>query len=185
MLRSHRSVVRTGVVVITVACLAATSACSSSDESAEKASTTSSTVTPTTMPTTTTLDDASYGAFYREVRSSIQAAGTDRCKLEGVFAELSNRRTTPANPAQMKQAITLTAEFLTAFAAAAPPALAQQAATVRRAAVALVAKAKATNYSMDTLDPAVQAEVFNQDFAKALQAIETANAKDCPPGGKG
>lgn len=177
-LRTTTNLVATALLVVGLTLSAA--ACGGKDDAASTTTAKSGSTVPDTVATTTTLDDSDYAKFAKEMDAKLKAAGTDQCKLEPLFMELSaGTGTAPATPQQVKQAVGLTVDLFDALAASAGPARAKESQDVRTGAEQITAAAEKNNYSVEWIRSPDASNTFSQDFVTSLAAIRNDILKNC------
>ena len=176
--RTTTKMLATAVLVAGLALGAA--ACGGKDEAA---TTTTAKSAPTSLATTTTLNDSAYDKFATGMEAKITAAGTDQCKLDPLFMEMSTGEgTAPANPQQVEKAVGLTVQLFNSMAASAGPNRTKEAADIRTGAQQITAAAKKAGYTVEWLRSPAPSQVFSQSFQMSLAAVRNDMLKACNKG---
>ena len=158
-------------------------ACGSKDEAATTTTAKSGSSTTEPLATTTTLDDSAYDKFATSMAAKIKAAGTDQCKIDPLFMELSaGKGTSPANPEQVEKAVGLTVDLFNSMAASAGPSRAKEAADIRANSELITAAAEKNGYSVEWLRSPDSSSAFSPTFATSLAAVRAAILKNCGKG---
>ncbi len=179
-MRAARTTTKLLAAALVLGLALTTAACGGKDDAAPTTTAQSGSTVPDTVATTTTLDDSDYAKFAAQLDAKLTAAGTDQCKLEPLFMELSaGTGTAPATPQQVEQAVGLTVDLFNALAASAGPARAKEAQDVRNGAEQITAAAKQNNYSVEWIRSPDASNTFSQDFVTSLAAIRADVLKNC------
>ena len=158
-------------------------ACGGKDEAATTTTAKPGSTVPDTLATTTTLNDSAYDKFATGMEAKIKAAGTDQCKIDPLFAELSaGEGTSPANPQQVKKAVALTVELFNSMANSAGPARAKEAADIKANGELITAAAEKNGYTVEWIRSPDSSNAFSPTFATSLSAIRTDILKSCGKG---
>lgn len=158
-------------------------ACGGKDEAAT--TTTAKPGSSTTQPlaTTTTLNDSAYDKFASSMTAKIKAAGTDQCKIDPLFMEMSaGEGTAPANPQQVKKAVVLTVQLFNSMANSAGPSRAKEAADIKANGELITAAAEKNGYTVEWLRSPESSSAFTPTFATSLAAVRTDILKNCGKG---
>ena len=160
-----------------------TAACGGKDDAATTTTAKSGSTVPDTLATTTTLNDSAYDKFAREMAAKITAAGTDQCKIDPLFMELSaGQGTSPANPQQVEKAVNLTVDLFNAMANSAGPARAKEAADIKANSELITAAAEKNGYSVEWIRSSDASSAFTPSFATSLAAVRADILKNCGKG---
>lgn len=158
-------------------------ACGGKDEAATTTTAKSGSTVPDTLATTTTLNNSAYDDFATEMAAKIKAAGTDQCKIDPLFMELSaGKGTSPANPEQVKKAVNLTVQLFNAMAASAGPTRTKEAADIQANSKLITAAAEKNGYSVEWIRSPDSSSAFTPSFATSLAAVRTDILKNCGKG---
>ena len=179
---------RTTTKMLTTALLVAglalgAAACGGKDEAATTTTAKSGSSTTQPLATTTTLNNSAYDAFATEMAAKIKAAGTDQCKIDPLFMELSaGKGTSPANPQQVEKAVDLTVDLFNAMANSAGPARAKEAADIKANSELITAAAEKNGYSVEWIRSSDASSAFTPTFATSLAAVRADILKNCGKG---
>ena len=158
-------------------------ACGSKDGAATTTTAKSGSSTTEPLATTTTLNDSAYDKFATSMAAKIKAAGTDQCKIDPLFMELSaGEGTSPATPQQVEKAVNLTVQLFDAMAASAGPARAKEAADIKAGGEQITEAAEKNGYSVEWIRSPDASSAFSPTFATSLAAVRTDILKNCGKG---
>lgn len=179
---------RTTTKMLTTALLVAglalgAAACGGKDEAATTTTAKSGSSTTQPLATTTTLNNSAYDAFATEMAAKIKAAGTDQCKIDPLFMELSaGKGTSPANPQQVEKAVNLTVDLFNAMANSAAPNRAKEVADIKANTGLITAAAEKNGYSVEWIRSPDASNAFTPTFATSLAAVRADILKACGKG---
>lgn len=134
---------------------------------------------PVTTAAPVTVPDDDFERIAADIGSLTVQAGTDRCALIDAFSAF-NQLPAPANEAQIRAAIPLTAQLLRAIAASATPEEAEQATAIAAGADALVAEAEAEGYDPEWLNtPPGNQALAGEAFVTAIATYQSRTEAEC------
>lgn len=188
-------IMRSVVAALALGALVTAASCNddpATDESSKPTSTVAETTTSLTVPpstglieiTTTTADPTQFGLTIADVRSGLEAAGTDLCKIAEATSTL-NLAGSPTTTADVQAFFTLYGEVFNKIADALPDDSADDAQTIRDGVTEMLAKAAASSYDPTSLTGGLPPGLDTAAFGAAMERVDKQMTEECPGTGPG
>lgn len=175
------SMIRRLGLVACVAASAALVACNSSESGdAKRYRTTTTEADSDSAPVTTTTvpDPAQFDATLERLDAEVDSVRGDVCGLIGVL-DGAGAAGNPSTPEQATAAARFLAKVYGAFADAAPPELAADAARIREAADGMIAETEASDFDVEKFMEEGPAAFNDEDFVTAVSNVFATIGEKC------